>query len=75
MTELTHKTENADPSDVDSDPAIFKGHTSQDIISSSYVLGDPCLFTHYCIKQALCAHTAAEVIVLCVCVLSQAGKK
>lgn len=29
-----------EPSNVDSDPAIFKGHTSQDIISSSFVLRD-----------------------------------
>lgn len=28
---------------VDSDPAIFKGHTSQDIIPSSFVLRDLCL--------------------------------
>lgn len=34
-----------DPNNVGSDPAIFKGHTSQDIISSSSVPGDNFLFT------------------------------
>lgn len=56
-----------EPSNVDSDPAIFKGHTSQDIISSSFVLGDLCLFTqhthahtHTCAcTQALYRHTKA----------------
>lgn len=42
-----------EPSNVDSDPAIFKGHTSQDIISSSFVLRDLCLFTQH-------AHTHAH---------------
>lgn len=36
-----------EPSNVDSDPAIFKGHTSQDIISSSFVLRELCLFTQH----------------------------
>lgn len=36
-----------EPSKVDSDPAIFKGHTSQDIISSSFVPRDLCLFTQH----------------------------
>ena len=58
-----------EPSNVDSDPAIFKGHTSQDIISSSFVLRDLCLFTqhthphthtHTCAcTQALYRHTKA----------------
>lgn len=40
---------------VDSDPAIFKGHTSQAIISSSFILGDLCLLTH------TFAHTRAHM--------------
>ena len=54
-----------EPSNVDSDPAIFKGHTSQDIISSSFVLRDLCLFTQHththtrACTQALYRHTKA----------------
>jgi len=59
-----------EPSNVDSDPAIFKGHTSQDIISSSFVLRDLCLFTqrtHTHTHNGRYTHVGKHCIVTHIC--------